>query len=114
VDVRDEDAVHQVVKEIYTDHGRIDGVVYAAGVIEDRLIADKDPESLPQGLRHQGGRRAGPARHDRHAADGTRFVTLFGSIAATLATVVRSTTRPRTTRCRRWVDVVGQDRGTGH
>ena len=45
-DAQDAEAIHQVLKLIREDHGRLDGVVYAAGIIEDRLIADKDPESF--------------------------------------------------------------------
>ncbi len=46
LDVRDRDAVHAMVASIYAHHGRIDGLVHGAGVIEDKLIADKTPESF--------------------------------------------------------------------
>ena len=46
VDVRDAEAVHGVVKEVHAEHGRIDGLVYAAGVIEDKVIADKTVASF--------------------------------------------------------------------
>jgi NAD(P)-dependent dehydrogenase (short-subunit alcohol dehydrogenase family) len=46
VDFREPDAALQAVKEIHAEHGRLDGVVYAAGVIEDRLIAEKTTESF--------------------------------------------------------------------
>ena len=59
--------------------------MYAAGVIEDRLIAEKTPESFRPGLRHQGGRRAGAAGRARGTArTGPRFAVLFGSISAAL------------------------------
>jgi len=46
VDVRDEDAVRQLIQEIYRVHGRLDGVIHGAGVIEDKLIVDKTPDSF--------------------------------------------------------------------
>ncbi|MBL7549255.1 SDR family oxidoreductase [Frankia sp. AgB1.9] len=46
LDVLDTEAVHHFVKQVFALHGRIDAVVYAAGVIEDRLVADKDLESF--------------------------------------------------------------------
>ena len=45
-DVTDADAVAEVVRDIYARHGRLDGVVHGAGVIEDRLLADKTPDSF--------------------------------------------------------------------
>ncbi|HWF23366.1 MAG TPA: SDR family NAD(P)-dependent oxidoreductase, partial [Acidimicrobiales bacterium] len=46
VDVRDADALGGVVDSVYDRHGRLDGIVHGAGVIEDRLLADKTPESF--------------------------------------------------------------------
>jgi acyl transferase domain-containing protein/NAD(P)-dependent dehydrogenase (short-subunit alcohol dehydrogenase family)/NAD(P)H-dependent flavin oxidoreductase YrpB (nitropropane dioxygenase family) len=46
VDVRDEAALGAVLDDVYARHGRIDAVLHGAGVIEDRLIADKTPESF--------------------------------------------------------------------
>jgi NAD(P)-dependent dehydrogenase (short-subunit alcohol dehydrogenase family) len=84
VDVRDPDAVQQVVKEVYAEHGRLDGVVYAAGVIEDRLLAEKDEASFRRvfDTKVEGARAllAGLDDLPRPPA----FVTLFGSIAAVL------------------------------
>ncbi|AHI01811.1 type I polyketide synthase [Kutzneria albida] len=84
VDVRDSDSVHRVVKEIHTDHGRIDGVVYAAGVIEDKLVADKTPESFSRvfDTKVSGALALLAAVGELPVAP--KFVTLFGSIAATL------------------------------
>ena len=31
---------------VYRDHGRLDGVIHGAGVIEDKLVEDKTPESF--------------------------------------------------------------------
>ncbi|OLZ72201.1 polyketide synthase [Streptomyces sp. IMTB 2501] len=84
VDFRERDAVLQAVKEIHAEHGRLDGVVFAAGVIEDRLIADKTPESFH---RVYGTKTAGAAALFAALDDlpGTpAFTVLFGSIAAVL------------------------------
>ncbi|MGH7045327.1 MAG: SDR family NAD(P)-dependent oxidoreductase [Stellaceae bacterium] len=46
VDVRDEAAFGGLIDEIYRSFGRLDGVIHGAGVIEDKLIRDKTPESF--------------------------------------------------------------------
>ncbi|MGW0767476.1 SDR family oxidoreductase [Streptomyces sp. NPDC002676] len=84
VDFRERDAVLQTVKEIHAEHGRLDGVVFAAGVIEDRLIAEKTPESFQ---RVYGTKTAGAAALLAALEDlphGPGFTVLFGSIAAVL------------------------------
>ena len=45
-DVRDGDRVRDLVKNVQRQHGRIDGVIFGAGLIEDKLIEDKTPESF--------------------------------------------------------------------
>ncbi|MEU6507455.1 SDR family NAD(P)-dependent oxidoreductase [Streptomyces sp. NPDC046942] len=84
VDFRERDAVLQAVKEIHAEHGRLDGVVFAAGVIEDRLIADKTPESFQRvyGTKTTGAAALFAALDDLPAAPA--FTVLFGSIAAVL------------------------------
>ncbi|MFE2134796.1 SDR family NAD(P)-dependent oxidoreductase, partial [Streptomyces sp. NPDC059466] len=84
VDALDGDAVRRAVKEIHAEHGRLDGVVYAAGVIEDKLIAEKSPASYDRVFRTKvdGARELLDAVGD--LPDGPRFAVLFGSIAATL------------------------------
>jgi NAD(P)-dependent dehydrogenase (short-subunit alcohol dehydrogenase family) len=46
VDVRDDQAFGDAIDQIYRNHGRLDGVIHAAGVLEDRLARDKTPESF--------------------------------------------------------------------
>lgn len=46
VDVRNEEAFGNLIDEIYRSHGRLDGVIHGAGVIEDKLLEDKTPESF--------------------------------------------------------------------
>ncbi|HEY4460687.1 MAG TPA: SDR family NAD(P)-dependent oxidoreductase [Pseudonocardiaceae bacterium] len=82
VDVRDGQALRQLVKQLYTEHGRIDAVVYAAGVIEDRPIAEKDEESFARvfGTKVDGCAVLLDELAELPEAPG--FVVLFGSIAA--------------------------------
>lgn len=46
VDVRNEQAFGGLIDEIYNSYGRIDGVIHGAGVIEDKFIIDKTPDSF--------------------------------------------------------------------
>jgi NAD(P)-dependent dehydrogenase (short-subunit alcohol dehydrogenase family)/acyl carrier protein len=46
VDVRQEEEFGGLIDRIYKEHGRLDVVIHGAGVIEDKLIRDKTPESL--------------------------------------------------------------------
>ncbi|ROP54646.1 type I polyketide synthase [Streptomyces sp. PanSC9] len=84
VDFRERDAVLQAVKEIHAEHGRLDGVVFAAGIIEDRLIAEKTPESFQRvyGTKTAGAAALFAALDDLPSAPA--FTVLFGSIAAVL------------------------------
>ena len=45
VDVIDEQAMRALVQGVLQRHGRIDGVVHGAGVIEDKLLVDKSSQS---------------------------------------------------------------------
>ncbi len=78
VDVRDSAAVAAVVADIYARHGRLDGMVHGAGILADRLLRDKTPESFEQVFRTKvDGARAlfAAVRGD------VGFVALFGSVA---------------------------------
>jgi NAD(P)-dependent dehydrogenase (short-subunit alcohol dehydrogenase family)/acyl carrier protein len=46
VDVRDKQALAGLLADIETRFGRLDGVIHGAGVIEDKLLKDKTPESF--------------------------------------------------------------------
>ena len=82
LDVRDGDALTCLLKDIHAEHGRLDGVLYAAGVIEDKVIADKNPESFNRVF----GTKADGARALFSGLDNLptppKFSVLFGSIAA--------------------------------
>ncbi|MCA1601958.1 MAG: SDR family NAD(P)-dependent oxidoreductase [Acidobacteria bacterium] len=46
VDVTDSSAFGALIDDVYRRYGRIDGVIHGAGVIEDKLVRDKSPESF--------------------------------------------------------------------
>ena len=46
LDVRDAEALADLIDDIYARHGRIDGVIHGAGVIEDKRIRDKTADSF--------------------------------------------------------------------
>lgn len=46
LDVRDSDAFAQLIDDVYSRWGRIDGVIHGAGIIEDKLIRDKSGKSF--------------------------------------------------------------------
>ncbi|MBK1635012.1 SDR family NAD(P)-dependent oxidoreductase, partial [Rhodovulum adriaticum] len=45
-DVTDPDALSALVARVRGEHGRIDAVIHGAGIIEDKLILDKSPDSF--------------------------------------------------------------------
>ncbi len=80
VDVRDGGAFGDLLDRIYETHGRIDGVIHAAGVIEDKLIKDKAPESFDRVFDTKVDGAFILSRKLRH--DSLRFLALFASVAA--------------------------------
>ncbi len=50
LDVRDEASFGALLENIYLKHGRLDVVVHGAGIIEDKLIRDKTPDSFDRVL----------------------------------------------------------------
>jgi NAD(P)-dependent dehydrogenase (short-subunit alcohol dehydrogenase family) len=85
VDVRDAAALAAVVDGIYEGHGRLDGVVHGAGVLDDHFIADKAPEAFEQVFATKvDAARTLVAAIRRGTAQGRArpaFVAFFGSIA---------------------------------
>lgn len=45
-DVRDEQSFGGLIDDIYRSFGRLDGIVHGAGIIEDKLLEDKKPDSF--------------------------------------------------------------------
>jgi len=79
VDVRDAVALGRLVDDLYLEHGRIDGVIHGAGVIEDRRIEDKTPESFDRvfGTKIDGAL----ALAGRIRPEGLKLFALFASVA---------------------------------
>jgi acyl transferase domain-containing protein/NAD(P)H-dependent flavin oxidoreductase YrpB (nitropropane dioxygenase family)/NAD(P)-dependent dehydrogenase (short-subunit alcohol dehydrogenase family) len=78
-DVSDQDAFAGLIDSVYERHGRIDGAVHGAGVIEDKLIADKQPDSLARVMSTKAA--AAQTLADRLRPDGLRFLVLFSSVS---------------------------------
>ncbi len=78
-DLRDETAVAALLDDIYDRYGRVDAVLYGAGIIEDRLLVDKDPDSV---ARVYGTKVEGARNLFRHLRPGSlQVVLLFTSVA---------------------------------
>src|SRR5262249_35952641 len=71
-------AFADVIADIYRRHGRIDGVVHGAGVLDDKLIRHKTPEAF---ARVVATKLAGATTLAEALRDDVRFVVLFGSVA---------------------------------
>ena len=80
VDVSDPQQLARFIDDTYACHGRIDGVIHGAGVIEDKLIEDKTTESFDRVMRTKtlGAFVLARALRPEHQ----RFLVLFSSISA--------------------------------
>jgi acyl transferase domain-containing protein/NAD(P)H-dependent flavin oxidoreductase YrpB (nitropropane dioxygenase family) len=78
-DVSDADAFAGLIDDIYARYGRLDGVVHGAGVIEDRLIDDKQRDSMMRVLTVKAGSARTLARRVR--PERLRFLVLFSSVS---------------------------------
>jgi acyl transferase domain-containing protein/NAD(P)H-dependent flavin oxidoreductase YrpB (nitropropane dioxygenase family)/NAD(P)-dependent dehydrogenase (short-subunit alcohol dehydrogenase family) len=78
-DVSDRAAFAALIGSVYERHGRIDGVVHGAGVIEDKLIRDKQSDSLERVMSTKAGAAMTLAECLR--PDGLRFLVLFSSVS---------------------------------
>jgi acyl transferase domain-containing protein/NAD(P)H-dependent flavin oxidoreductase YrpB (nitropropane dioxygenase family) len=78
-DVSDAGAFGELIDSAYKRHGRIDGVVHGAGVIEDSLIGDKRRDSLERVMATKAG--AAQTLAERLRADSLRFMVLFSSVS---------------------------------
>jgi NAD(P)-dependent dehydrogenase (short-subunit alcohol dehydrogenase family) len=87
VDVRDAAGLTAVVTSIYERHGRLDGIVHGAGMLDDHLVADKAPEAFERvfATKVDAARTLLDAVHHATTSNGSRpkpaFVAFFGSIA---------------------------------
>ncbi len=78
-DVRDEHACSDLIAAIYTEFGRLDGVVHGAGAIEDKPVEDKTPESFDRVFDTKADGAFLLAAHLR--LDSLKFAVFFSSIA---------------------------------
>jgi len=77
VDIRDSQAVNDLLQRIRRDHGPIRGIIHGAGVLADRLITDKTLEQFAMVY----GTKVGGLRSllDATTGDDLRFIALFAS-----------------------------------
>jgi NAD(P)-dependent dehydrogenase (short-subunit alcohol dehydrogenase family) len=80
LDVRDAARLGELIDDIYERHGRIDGVIHGAGVIDDRLLPDKTPESFAWVFATKVASAMTLARKLR--PEGLKFVVFLGSVSA--------------------------------
>jgi NAD(P)-dependent dehydrogenase (short-subunit alcohol dehydrogenase family) len=78
-DIRDGASSAELFRQVYANHGRIDGLVCGAGIIEDKLIEDKSAESFDRVFDTK-------TRAIFHLArllrpEGLKFFVIFSSVA---------------------------------
>jgi malonyl CoA-acyl carrier protein transacylase len=85
LDVRDAEALGQVIDGIYRRYGRLDGVIHGAGIIEDKLLQDKSWESFDRVF----GTKTDSvyALSKKLRSESLRFLALFSSVAGCFGNV---------------------------
>ncbi|HIF40556.1 MAG TPA: SDR family NAD(P)-dependent oxidoreductase [Planctomycetes bacterium] len=78
VDVRARRAFGKYIDQIYDERGRLDGVIHAAGVIEDKLLTQKTQESFDRVFDTK---VLGAHTIAQHVRDDLRFLVFFSSIS---------------------------------
>jgi NAD(P)-dependent dehydrogenase (short-subunit alcohol dehydrogenase family) len=78
-DARDPAGIAGAIEAVYARYGRIDGVIHAAGVIEDRLVADKRADSFARVYATKVAAARALAAHLR--PQGLKFLVLYSSVA---------------------------------
>ena len=78
-DVRDVAALEALIDGIYEEHGRIDGVIHGAGLLRDKLVRDKEPQSFDSVFDTKVDSLFAFTRKLR--PETLRFFTLFSSVA---------------------------------
>lgn len=79
VDVRDAAAFGALLEDLYRQHGRLDGVIHGAGVIEDKRVEDKTAASFARVFETKVNSALVLSQHLRPAS--LRFLVFFSSIA---------------------------------
>jgi NAD(P)-dependent dehydrogenase (short-subunit alcohol dehydrogenase family) len=85
LDVRDPQALAQLIDNLYERFGRIDGVVHGAGIIEDKRIADKTLASFANVFRTKAVSAWTLAQQLR--MDRLKFLVFFGSVSGRFGNV---------------------------
>lgn len=88
VDVRDAAAFGTLIDDLYVRFGAIDGVVHGAGIIEDKFIADKTPESFARVFGTKVDAVLTLAAHLR--PESLRFIAFFSSVSGRFGNVGQS------------------------
>lgn len=78
-DTRDVEAFGKLLSDVYARLGRIDAVLHGAGIIEDKLLVDKDPASFTRVFNTKADSTFALMRHLR--PEGLKWVVLFTSVA---------------------------------
>jgi acyl transferase domain-containing protein/NAD(P)H-dependent flavin oxidoreductase YrpB (nitropropane dioxygenase family)/NAD(P)-dependent dehydrogenase (short-subunit alcohol dehydrogenase family)/acyl carrier protein len=78
LDVRDERALGGLLDDLYREHGRIDGVVHGAGILEDKLFSEKTRDSFDRVFDTKVASARTIAAKLR---DDVSFVAFFGSVS---------------------------------
>jgi acyl transferase domain-containing protein/NAD(P)H-dependent flavin oxidoreductase YrpB (nitropropane dioxygenase family)/NAD(P)-dependent dehydrogenase (short-subunit alcohol dehydrogenase family) len=85
LDVRDEARLTTFVRSLYEQHGRLDGVIHAAGLLGDSLLVGKTVESFDRAFDTKVKPALVLARELR--PDRLRFLVFFSSVAARFGNV---------------------------
>jgi NAD(P)-dependent dehydrogenase (short-subunit alcohol dehydrogenase family) len=77
--VRDADAFGLLIDDLYRQHGRIDGVIHGAGIVEDKLVRHKDGASFKRVFDTK---VLAAATLCEKLRDDPKFVVFFSSVAS--------------------------------
>lgn len=78
-DVKDESAFGSLIEDIYRRYGRLDAVIHGAGIIEDKLIVDKELSSFERVFDTKVDSAFILSRHLR--PESLKWLVFFGSVA---------------------------------
>jgi acyl transferase domain-containing protein/NAD(P)H-dependent flavin oxidoreductase YrpB (nitropropane dioxygenase family) len=83
-DVRDDAALRGLIGELRQEYGAIDGVIHAAGILEDKLFRNKEAESFARVY----GTKVDPLKPViDELADGLKLLVMFSSVSSTFGNV---------------------------
>jgi NAD(P)-dependent dehydrogenase (short-subunit alcohol dehydrogenase family) len=85
VDVRDAVAFGALIDQIHAQYERVDGVIHAAGVIEDKLTADKSLESFSSVMETKV--RSAQVLSEKLDPKSCRFLAFFSSVSGRFGNV---------------------------